>query len=198
MLRNRAEKQKSMITGSTKIATEPCGDAYYCIAPMEVIADIIDTVRVASNGKKEEFIFTPVEKYPEHRISRVGKPAKICFGEVGTVQSGLMSIALISAERMFKYEGAGADVPANYTGDLANSNGKFDVYPILFVGDGAFATVGLVGRNNITFHAKSPSEAVDLTNPYGTKGFMSANFFYAGMIVKEECLLKGLVCASRL
>ena len=197
LLKNRAKKQKGMITGSTKINSVPCGDAYYCIAPMQVIADIIDTVRIANNGKKEEFIFTPVHKYPENRISREGKRAEVCFGEVGTVQSGLMSIALISSERMFKYEGQGADVPGGYTGNLANTDGKFDVFPILFIGEDSFATVGLIGRENIKFHEQTPEQALDMeNNAYGKKGFVSADFYYAGLITKEECLIKGLVCAS--
>jgi hypothetical protein len=71
----------------------------------------------------------------------------------------------------------------------------FDAYPILFPTQGAFATVGLKGMGKIKFNSKSP-EVVENGNPYGTNGFFSYNFFYAGIILEEEKLLKVLVSAS--
>jgi len=41
----------------------------------------------------------------------------------------------------------------------------------------------------IKFNAKAPAD-VDLTNPYGTKGFFSYSFFYAGLILQPEKLLR--------
>ncbi|AGM46827.1 major coat protein [Alteromonas phage vB_AmaP_AD45-P1] len=75
------------------------------------------------------------------------------------------------------------------------TNGKFDAFPILFPTQGAFATVGLKGQGKIKFNSKSP-EVVENANPYGTNGFFSYNFFYAGIILEEEKLLKILVSAS--
>ncbi|TQV61430.1 MAG: hypothetical protein FNT15_09855 [Sulfurovum sp.] len=76
------------------------------------------------------------------------------------------------------------------------TDAKFDVFPILFPTEGAFATVGLKGNGKIQFNSKSPSQ-VELVNPYGTKGFFSYNFWYAGLILEEEKLLKVLVAASK-
>ena len=72
---------------------------------------------------------------------------------------------------------------------------RFDVFPILFPTEGAFATVGLKGLEKIKFNSRDP-QFVTNENPYGTTGFFSYNFFYAGIILKEEALLKTLV-ASR-
>ena len=99
------------------------------------------------------------------------------------------------------YRGKGETVPTGYVGELSytgeiGKGAKFDVFPILYPTKGSFATVGLKGHNKIVFHAKSPSQ-VEHSNPFGTKGFFSYNFWYASIITQEEKLLKGLVLASR-
>ena len=80
-------------------------------------------------------------------------------------------------------QGTGADEAANI------NSAKFDVYPILFPSKDAFATIGLKGKDRITFAAQDPSK-ISLTNPYGTKGFFSGNFFYASVILEPEKLLR--------
>jgi len=119
----------------------------------------------------------------------------------------LHEVRFIESESAVVYAGKGAVPPQNYEGSLsitgatdltsatAANRGNFDVYPILFPTEGSFATVGLKGMDRIKFHSKAPND-VDLTNPYGTKGFFSYNFFYAGIILDETKLLKVLVCAS--
>ena len=108
---------------------------------------------------------------------------------------------------MAVYAGEGAVPPQDYEGSLSISGatdlssadeadrGTFNVFPILFPTEGSFATVGLKGQDKIKFHSKAPSE-VSNGNPYGTSGFFSYNFFYAGLITQEERLLKILVAAS--
>jgi len=80
-------------------------------------------------------------------------------------------------------------------GDGTDALDYFDVFPILFPTKGSFATVGLKGHGKIKFHAQSPSK-IELSNPYATQGFFSYNMWYAGIILREERLLKILVCAS--
>jgi N4-gp56 family major capsid protein len=103
-------------------------------------------------------------------------------------------VRFIESESAVVYAGEGADA-TGYTGTLSVTGGNFDVFPILFPTQGSFATVGLKGQDKIKFNAKSP-EAVENANPYGTNGFFSYNFFYAGIILEEEKLLKVLVAAS--
>ena len=81
------------------------------------------------------------------------------------------------------------------TGGLTRDLGKFDVFPILFPTQGSFATIGLKGNEKIKFNAKSPA-IIDSTNTYGTTGFFSYNFFYAGIILRPEALLKIETAAS--
>ena len=104
-------------------------------------------------------------------------------------------VRFIESEAAVVYEGKGAAVAAGKNDHLANSGGKVNVYPILFPTEGAFATIGLKGNEKIKFLSQSP-EQVTTVNPYGTTGFFSYNFFYAGIILRPEALLKVLVAAS--
>ena len=60
---------------------------------------------------------------------------------------------------------------------------------------GSFATVGLKGKGKIKFNSQAPDK-IELGNPYGTNGFFSYNFWYAGIILQDEKLLKVLCLAS--
>lgn len=193
LLRNRAKKNTQIVTGENKIGTQPVAKAYYAIVGADVKADLETQTR--GNSYEREYVFIPVHKY----ASAQG----IAEGEIGAMHE----VRFIEAEGMVVYAGEGAVPPQNYAGTLSITGatdltsatpadrGNFDVYPILFPTQGAFATVGLKGKDKIVFHAKSP-QAVENANPYGTNGFFSYNFFYGGLILEEEKLLKVLVGAS--
>lgn len=194
LLRNRARKNTEMVTGTTKVDTRTVNKAYYAIIGADVKADLENLTR--GNSYEREFVYIPVHKYAD--------AGKLAEGEVGAMHEA----RFIEAEGMATYAGLGAVPPQNYVGDLSITGatdltsadeadrGRFDVFPILFPTQGAFATVGLKGNSKIKFNAKAPSE-VSNSNPYGTQGFFSYNFFYAGLILEEEKLLKVLVAASR-
>jgi N4-gp56 family major capsid protein len=105
----------------------------------------------------------------------------------------------------FTILGAGAGVALDAYVDVAqghvdydgytDAESRFDVFPVLFPTKGSFATVGLKGHGKIKFNSQSPSK-VELSNPYATQGFFSYNMWYAGIILREERLLKILVAAS--
>lgn len=182
LTRNRAKKNTSLVTGSTKIDTRTVARAFYAVIDADVKTDLENLVRGSSYEK--EFAWIPVQKY--------GDAATIADGEVGA----MYEVRFIEAEAAVVYAGKGANVPASYTGTLASTAGKFDVHAILFPTEGAFATVGLKGQGKINFKSKSPEE-VELVNPYGTTGFFSYNFFYAGIILEPEKLLAVYCGASK-
>ena len=182
LTRNRAKKNTSLVTGSTKIDTKTVARAFYAVIDADVKTDLENLVRGSSYEK--EFAWIPVQKY--------GDAATIADGEVGA----MYEVRFIEAEAAVVYAGKGANVPASYTGTLAATGGKFDVHAILFPTEGAFATVGLKGQGKINFKSKSPEE-VELVNPYGTTGFFSYNFFYAGIILEPEKLLAVYCGASK-
>lgn len=181
LVRNRAKKNTTVVTGSNKIGTAPIAKAFYAIIGADVKSDLESLTRGASYEK--EFVYIPAHKY--------AGAATLAEGEVGAMHE----VRFVEAESMVVYAGEGAAVVAGENDTLANDGSNVNVYPILFPTEGAFATVGLKGHDKIKFNSKSP-ESVENANPYGTTGFFSYNFFYAGIILREEALLKILVAAN--
>ena len=182
LVRNRAEKNTEIVTGSTKIDTRAINKAFYAIIGPEVKYDLESLVR-NSGQYSEEIAYVPAYKY--------AGASNLAEGEVGAMQD----VRFIESESAIVYEGQGAAIPAGYAGTLAHNGTNFNVYPILFPTKGSFATVGLKGYNKIKFNAQSP-EQIELTNPFGTTGFFSYSMWYAGIILQPEKLLKVLVGAS--
>ena len=187
LTQNRAKKNTSVIEGSVKVGTRPVAKAYYAVIGSDVKADLEVLTRGSSYEK--EFVWTPVEKY--------GNAGSLAEGEVGSIHE----VRFIESESAIVYRQAGADVPAGYVGNLQytgtiGTDAKFDVHPIMFPTEGAFATVGLKGKNKITFTSAGPAD-VSVVNPYGTRGFFAYNFFYAGLILEPEKLLVVEVAASK-
>ena len=179
LVRNRAKKNTTIVTGSTKIDTKTIASSYYAIIDADVKTDLENITRGTSYEK--HYAYVPFHKY--------GDATKAAEGEVGS----MYEVRFIESESAVVYAGKGATVPAGYTGSLAytgtiGTDAKFDVHAILFPTENAFATVGLKGQGKIKFNAQDPSK-VELINPYGTQGFFSYNFWYAGIILEEEKLL---------
>lgn len=209
LVRNRAMKNTSIVTGSTKIDTKVINKAFYAIIGPEVKFDLENATRNTSLGTLSdttEFVYVPAFKYAD--------AANLAEGEVGAMND----VRFIESESQLVYEGAGAVTPTAYTGSLAfvaslttaqataldaflglteytTAESRFNVFPILLPTKGSFATVGLKGHGKIKFNAQAPSK-IELSNPYGTTGFFSYNMWYAGIILREERLLKIFVCAT--
>ena len=178
LVSNRAKKFTSIVTGSTKIDTKTINASYVGIVGPEVKFDLQG---VADTFGRPAWI--PVNQY--------GSAATLMPHEVGAINE----LRFVETERAQKWVGAGANIPAAYTGTLANNGTKFNVYPILCPTQGAFATVGLQGWGKMKFNAKAPGQVSD-TDKYGTRGFFSVNWFYAGIILDESKLLRVETCAT--
>lgn len=225
LVRNRAIKTTSIVTGSTKIDTRTVNKAFYAIIGPEVKYDLETAVRgTVEAGGVAEYAYVPAYKYAD--------AANLAEGEVGAMGD----VRFIESESALVYAGQGAVVSPSeaadtYTGllstttfasgaaaataradavtgvydrvgDVYGAAGAgtdaleyFDVFPVLFPTKGSFATVGLKGQGKIKFNAQSPGK-IELSNPYGTQGFFSYSMWYAGLILREERLLKMMVCAS--
>jgi N4-gp56 family major capsid protein len=184
---NRASKNTELVKGSVKIDTMTVGKAYYAIIGSDVKKDMENLTRGSSYEK--EFVWKPVQKYADASM--------LADGEVGS----MYDVRFIESEAAVVYRQAGATVPTSYAGNLQytgiiGTDAKFDVFPVLFPTKDAFATVGLKGKGKITFNSAGPAE-VSIVNPYGTKGFFSYNFFYAGIILEPEKLLVIEVASSK-
>ena len=187
LVRNRAKKTTSIVTGSVKIDTKTVAPAFYAIIGADVKADLESLTKGTSYAMESAWI--PAHKY--------GAATTLAEGEVGAMHE----VRFIESEAALVSRKLGAAVPSGYIGNLAytgtiGTDAKFDVFPILFPTQEAFATVGLKGMSKITFNSKAPSD-VDLTNPYGTTGFFSYNFFYASILLEPEKVLVVEVLASK-
>lgn len=199
LVRNRAIKNTSTVTGSKNIDTRTINKAFYAICGPEVKFDL-ETVQDSTN----EIAWVPAYKY--------AAAGTLAEGEVGAMHD----TRIIESESAMVYRGQGAaiaDQTANnpaglsYTtynsdqdavaarGAGAKAGDYFDAFPILFPTQGAFATVGLKGHGKVKFNAVSPMNK-ELGNPYQNQGLFSYNFWYAGIILQPERLLKILVTAS--
>ena len=185
LVQNRAKKNTSLVVGSTKISTKPVAKAFFGIVDASVKIDL--EILTRGTGTEKEYVFVPVHQY--------ASPETAAEGEIGAIHEA----------RFLESEGAmvdmakGATIPASYAGTLSYSNNgtddKFDVHPILFPSQDAFAIVGLKGRGRMKFLSMAP-EDIDRTNPYGNQGFFSVNYFYAGILLKPEAILRVDVLAS--
>lgn len=181
LVRNRAQRHTEVVEGSTKIGTRPVNKAFYAIVGPEVKYDLETLTRGTSYEK--EYVYVPAYQY--------AAATNLAEGEIGSMHD----VRFIESEGALVEVGAGAAIPASYVGTLSHNGTNFDVFPILIPTKGAFATVGLKGQGKVTFYSKAPSE-VSLSNPYGTKGFFSANMFYASIALKPECICRINVLAS--
>ena len=178
LVSNRAKKFTSIVTGSTKIDTKTINASYVGIIGPEIKFDLQG---IADMHGRPAWI--PVNQY--------GSAATLMPHEVGAINE----LRFVETERAQKWVGAGAAIPVDYAGTLANDGTKFNVYPILCPTQGAFATVGLQGWGKMKFNAKAPGQVSD-TDKYGTRGFFSVNWFYAGIILDESKLLRVETCAT--
>ena len=182
LVRNRAEKNTTVVTGDTKVDTRTINKAFYAVIGPEIKYDLDNLTR--GTGNAEEFAYIPAYKY--------AAASSLAEGEVGSMGD----VRFIESESALVYAAQGAAVPTSYAGDLSNNGTNFDVFPVLFPTKGSFAIVGLKGQGKIKFNSQSPGK-IELSNPFATQGFFSYNMWYAGLILREERLLKGYVCASK-
>ena len=182
LVRNRAQRNSEIVTGSTKIGTAPINSAFYAIIGPEVKYDL-ETLTRNGGIAHEDWAYIPAYQY--------ASATNLAEGEVGSMHD----VRFIESEGAMMEAGVGSAIPAGYTGTLSNNGTNFDVFPILFPTKGAFATLGLKGIGKVVFHTKAPNE-VELGNPYGTKGFFSANMFYAGIALQPEKLARVNVLAT--
>ena len=116
-------------------------------------------------------------------------------GEIGSVGQ----FRFIVAPKMLHWAGAGADVTANE--GYRETNGKYDVFPILVVGDDSFNTIGFQtnGASN-KFKIKHVMPESDVAyghhDPFGEKGFTSIKWYYGFLAVRPERIAVAKVVAE--
>ena len=166
---NRTPKKTTIIKGSRMTDTR-----------------VVSASRIAYIGSELQIMisdwadFVPVEKYAD--------AATIMNGEIGAIPTAHVRIVVVP--QMMRWQGVGADEGTN--GGYQASGGRYDVAPLLVIGNEAFATIGLqgmggAGKSKFRIIVKKPGEkTADRTDPYGKIGFSSIKFFYGFIKLRGE------------
>ena len=184
---NRVKTSTKMITGSTMVDTktlEKCWVMY--VGPQ--VEKLLRRMK-APNG---EDAFTDASQY--------GAAATIMAGEIGNIDR----FRFVVPNEMIYYAGAGADVPSvvSFKTDIdrtandinrpghyySSTEGKFDVFPMLFVGDASFTNIGFkssMGQGKFNFNHKKPGE-ITPGSPYGVNGVMSVQWWMGTLVKRPE------------
>lgn len=193
-----APRKTTYITGSTKIDTQTISPSYVAICGSNVKYDL-ETLTDSFSSASGKSPFIPARQY--------ASSGSLLDGEFGAVHE----TRFVLSNRAMKFSGQGAPVTGNtskatttFSNDseavAARGAGEtagtyYDVFPVLYISEDAFATVGIQGNKKIKFRAISPDNK-ELNNPYGTKGLFSYNFWFSAIILRQERLLRYEVSAS--
>ena len=168
---NRTPKQTKVITGSRMVDTKTIPSARVAYIGSELLPTFKAMKDLHNNAA-----FISVEKYAAGGTTLVG--------EVGSVDQ----FRLVVVPEMMKWAGGGADASADAT--CYETANKYDVFPILVVGDESFTTIGFqTDGKSVKFKIthKAPGEATaDRNDPYGETGFMSIKWYYGFMALRPE------------
>lgn len=168
---NRTPKHTKVITGTRMVDTKTVAAArvLYCGS------ELLPTLR-AMKDLHGNAAFIPVQHY--------AAGGTILNGEVGSIDH----FRIIVVPEMMKFAGAGADATDNTT--HYTTGDKFDVFPMLTVGDQAFSTIGFqTDGKTVKFkitHKKPGAETADRNDPYGETGFMSIKWYYGFLNQRPE------------
>lgn len=168
---NRTPKQTKAITGTRYIDTKTISGGRVLYVGSELIPTL--EAMVDSHGERA---FIPVERY--------AAGGTVLNGEIGSV--GHFRVVVVP--EMLKWSGAGAD--ASGTSTHYETADKYDVFPMLCVGDGSFTTIGFqTDGKTVKFkikHAKPGSTESYANDPYGETGFNSIKWYYGFLLERSE------------
>lgn len=173
---NRVPFKTTVITGSRFTDTR--------VVPASRVMHVgIDLLRHLKRIKDpfDNAAFVPVEHYAD--------AGNLLNGEVGKISS----FRIILVPEMLHWDAAGAEVQGSDNKGFKSSNDeggteKWNVYPMLVVGDDSFTTIGFqTNGKSINFNVitKMPgNETASYNDPFGETGFSSIKW-YAGTLIKR-------------
>ena len=174
---NRTPTQTTIITGSRLVDTKVIG----ATRVMYVGNELVPLLKAMTDlfGNKA---FIEVQHY--------GDAGTLMNGEIGSIDK----FRIIQVPEMLHWAGAGAPVVDNpgYRSSNVGGSEKYDIYPMLVVGDDSFATIGFqTDGKTVKFSVmtKMPGrETADRNDPYGETGFSSIKWYYGILIKRPERL----------
>jgi len=174
---NRTPKNTKIIKGSTMTDTMTVNASRIMYIGSELQITVENMVDGLSNPA-----FTPVRKYAD--------AATILNGEIGSVGD----FRIVVVPNMMNWESAGAVETGANLGYSATA-AAYNIFPMLVVGDGSFATVGLQGsgkkgaKQKFKIIVRKPGkEMATVQDPYGKIGFSSITFYHGFIALRPERL----------
>jgi len=174
---NRTPKNTKIIKGSTMTDTMTVNASRIMYIGSELQITVENMVDDLSNPA-----FTPVRKYAD--------AATILNGEIGSVGD----FRIVVVPNMMNWESAGAAETGANLGYSATA-AAYNIFPMLVVGDGSFATVGLQGsgkkgaKQKFKIIVRKPGkEMATVQDPYGKIGFSSITFYHGFIALRPERL----------
>lgn len=168
---NRTPKHTTVITGTRLIDTKTLPAARVMYIGSELLPMLRGMKDLHNNPA-----FIPVQQY--------ASGGTVLNGEVGAIDQ----FRIVVVPEMLKWAGAGADASASSTHH--ETAAKFDVFPMLVIGDGSFTTIGFqTDGKSVKFkitHKKPGLDTADRNDPYGETGFMSIKWYYGFMALRPE------------
>ena len=172
---NRTPKQTTVISGSRYIDTKVIGAGRIAYIGSE-LAPVVMEIKDTFNNPA----FIAVQHYSD--------AGTILNGEIGSVGP----LRFVQVPDMLHWAGVGATVGTNpgYRTTTVGGVEKYDVYPVLVVGDQSFTTIGFQtdGKSvKFTVMTKMPGrETADRNDPYGETGFSSIKWYYGVLVTRPE------------
>lgn len=171
---NRTPKQTKIFSGSRMIDTKTlpaCRVAYVGSEVVPLLKEMKDLF-----GNKA---FIEVQHY--------AAGANVLNGEIGSIDN----FRFIQVPEMLHWAGAGKTVSSNPGYRTTNKEGeKYDIFPILVVGDDSFNTIGFqTDGKTVKFKTttKMPgAQTADRNDPYGETGFSSIKWYYGFLCKRPE------------
>lgn len=168
---NRTPKQTKIFSGSRMIDTKTlpaCRVAYVGSEVVPLLKEMKDLF-----GNKA---FIEVQHY--------AAGANVLNGEIGSIDN----FRFIQVPEMLHWAGAGKTVSSNPGYRATNS--KYDIFPILVIGDDSFNTIGFqTDGKTVKFKTttKMPGpQTADRNDPYGETGFSSIKWYYGFLCKRPE------------
>ena len=168
---NRTPKHTTVSTGTRLIDTKtiPAARVLFCGSELQPTLEAMVDLH---SGQA----FIAVQHY--------AAGTTVLNGEVGSI--GQFRIVIVP--EMLKWSGVGGD--ASSTATHYETNDKYDVFPMLCVGDGSFTTIGFqTDGKSVKFTIKNSepgSPESYASDPYGETGFMSIKWYYGFMTQRSE------------
>lgn len=185
LTKHKTDKHTKIIDGSRNIDTRTIPSARIAYVGPELAREI--------KLIKDPFdrpAFIPVQQY--------AAAGTALNGEIGAIDS----FRIIENSEMLRFAGEGAEVTTNpgYMTSTKDGTEKYDVVPLLVVGNDSFATIGFLSDGKsykLKIMTKMPGkDTMGHNDPFGKTGISSTQWWY-GFLAKRKNRIGMIKCVAR-